>query len=93
MGKCTCDKQLCSEAICITDFAGNNTHKGEWADWCPNSKRVVFGGHWWNIPDWFIDYCPTETEVNEYLNKFEITEGLQWEDMQNIPAIAKLKRI
>jgi hypothetical protein len=74
----------------VIDFAGNYKYKGFWADWCPNSKRVIFGGHWFNIPDLKIDYCPSQLQVDNYVNQFEISEGLQYDDY-NYPKIAKRK--
>ena len=94
MKKCTCDKELCDEAICIIDFAGNFKHKGFWADWCPNSNRVVFGGHWWNIPDMKIDHVPSEKEVDEYVAKFDLSEGLEGEDdSRSFIAVARKKEV
>ena len=92
MKKCTCDKELCIESICIIDFAGNNGQKGFWADWCPNSNRVIFGGFWWNIPDMDIDHEPSEKEVDNYVNLFDISDGDKvLEDERDFMAIAKRK--
>ena len=66
--ECTCvNGSLCKEAICIIDFAGNRRHDGFWADWCPNSNKVYFGGSWCRIPPMEIDHEPTEDQVDEYV--------------------------
>ena len=67
MPECTCaEGYLCDETICIIDFAGNNRAAGFWADWCPNSNKVYFGGSWGLIPPMGIDHEPTEDQVNRY---------------------------
>jgi len=92
--KCTCEEtMLCNEAICIIDFAGSYKHKGFWADWCPNSNKVYFGGHWFNIPSWPREELPTEEEVDAYISLYDITDGLKinYDEEYDIPAKLKHK--
>ena len=68
--KCTCENgRLCKDTICIIDYAGNNKYPGFCADWCPNTKKVYFGGTWYHIPPMEAEREPTEDQINEYINK------------------------
>jgi len=65
------DSEEHAPPICIVDFAGNYKHDGFWCDYYPNVQLVEFGGKWCNIPDWEIDYCPTEEQVMEYIENLK----------------------
>lgn len=72
------DNEKETESICLIDFAGNMTENGFWADYFPETKEVVFGGKWTDIPNWKIDLCPTEDEIYEY-----IAETMAKEEYEN----------
>ncbi len=59
------------ESVCILDWAGNTYLDGEWADYCPQSKRVVFGGGWQELPDWSCEVQPTPDETYAALEYYE----------------------
>ena len=70
--ECECDcydtslDTLCRDTVCVFDFSGNFEYVGFWADWCPHTKIVYFGGGWQKVPDLVIDHYPSEAEIADY---------------------------
>lgn len=77
--RCSCAQGvgLCDATICIIDFAGNYKYRGFWADWCPHTKKVYFGGFWAMVPTLDASNAPTPETIEAYVNKFNLGGGLK----------------
>jgi hypothetical protein len=58
---------LCDEAKCLEDFCGysltDHLPVQYWADWCPATRTVYFGGDWCDVAPWALEAMPTSDEV------------------------------
>lgn len=60
------------ETICMIDFCGNYKQDGFWADYIKSEALVVFGGSWRNVPTFYCDGIPSESELYDWAESFEL---------------------
>lgn len=63
---------ICDKALCVEDFCGYTT-PGHlpvqyWADWCPVTSMVYFGGDWCDVPPLPCAAMPTDEIINAHVD-------------------------
>lgn len=64
-------------SVCVLDFCFGREGKNFFADYFPISGVVIFGGAWFDVPEWHTKNEPSEEEVVEYV-KGERGDELLW---------------
>ena len=57
---------MCDKDVCVFDLCDGLHMKDYYADWCPETNTVTFGGGWFGIPEMIVDHPPSSEEVGDW---------------------------
>jgi hypothetical protein len=63
-----------TDSICVLDFCGRCGPYYPvqfWGDYYPALKITVFGGDYYRIPDMPSDICPSDDQLNTWINQHD----------------------